>query len=62
MQFCTEMAITGLTITGAVYPLDAVSVPFHSILTQSNEATGPITVLIETGHAVLLAQSDPKQH
>ncbi|MDY8111023.1 thiamine diphosphokinase [Fulvimarina sp. 2208YS6-2-32] len=54
--------VTGLTITGARYPLDKVAVPFTSILTQSNEATGPISVRIETGHAILMAQADPDRH
>ncbi|MER0238936.1 thiamine diphosphokinase [Fulvimarina sp. MAC8] len=54
--------ITGLTITGAVYPLDDVEVPFTSILTQSNEATGPISVVIGRGTALLLAQTDPAAH
>ncbi|MEN3792092.1 thiamine diphosphokinase [Fulvimarina sp. MAC3] len=54
--------ISGLTITGAVYPLNDVSVPFTSILTQSNEATGPISVVIGTGRALLLAQADPSAH
>ncbi|EAU41308.1 hypothetical protein FP2506_01035 [Fulvimarina pelagi HTCC2506] len=51
--------VTGLMITGAVYPLDNVAVPFASILTQSNEATGPISVFMAEGHAILLAQVDP---
>ncbi|RFC63787.1 thiamine diphosphokinase [Fulvimarina endophytica] len=54
--------VTGLTIEGAVYPLDGVDLPFTSILTQSNEADGPIRVRIETGRAILLAQADPSAH
>lgn len=54
--------ISGLTITGAVYPLDDVSVPFTSILTQSNEARGAISVFIGQGRALLLAQADPSSH
>ncbi|MEF2551554.1 thiamine diphosphokinase [Aurantimonas sp. A2-1-M11] len=50
--------VSGLTITGAKWPLEAVDLPFHSILTQSNEALGPITVSLRGGAALLLAQSD----
>lgn len=51
--------LAGLTIVGAKWPLNDVSVPFHSILTQSNEAAGPVTVTLREGSAVLLAQADP---
>lgn len=51
--------LDGLTIEGAKWPLDHVHVPFLSILTQSNEASGPVTVSLKSGHAVFLAQSDP---
>ncbi|MBB4005500.1 MAG: thiamine diphosphokinase [Aurantimonas endophytica] len=51
--------LAGLTIAGAKWPLDEVSVPFHSILTQSNEAAGPITVTVREGAAILIAQADP---
>lgn len=53
--------ISGLSIQGATYPLGGVDLPFTSILTQSNEALGPITVRIETGRAILLAQSRPDE-
>ena len=52
-------ALRGLTIEGAKWPLDRAGVPLHSILTQSNEALGPITVTVESGEAILLAQADP---
>ncbi|MAY30738.1 MAG: thiamine diphosphokinase [Aurantimonas sp.] len=52
--------LSGLTISGAKWPLDAVDLPFHSILTQSNEALGPIAVTIREGTALLVAQADPK--
>lgn len=51
--------VAGLTIDGAKWPLHAVDLPFTSILTQSNEAAGPITVSIEKGDAILIAQADP---
>lgn len=51
--------LAGLTIAGAKWPLAEVAVPFHSILTQSNEAAGPITVTVREGAAVLIAQADP---
>lgn len=51
--------LAGLTIAGAKWPLTEVSLPFHSILTQSNEAAGPITVTVRQGAAILIAQADP---
>ncbi|UIJ72371.1 thiamine diphosphokinase [Aurantimonas sp. HBX-1] len=51
--------LAGLTIAGAKWPLDDVALPFHSILTQSNEAAGPITVSVREGAAILIAQADP---
>jgi len=52
--------VAGLTIRGAKWPLEDVDLPFHSILTQSNEALGPIAVTIREGAALLLAQDDPR--
>ena len=52
-------AVTGLTIEGAKWPLTDVDLPFTSILTQSNEAAGPIRVSVRQGDAILLAQADP---
>lgn len=49
--------LAGLTIEGARWPLDNVAVPFHSILTQSNEAAGPVTVTLKSGTAVMLIQA-----
>jgi thiamine pyrophosphokinase len=49
--------LDGLTIAGARWPLDDVAVPFHSILTQSNEAAGPVTITLGAGTAVLLVQA-----
>ena len=51
--------LSGLTIAGAKWPLTDVTVPFHSILTQSNEAAGPIEISVRQGRALLLAQVDP---
>ena len=51
--------LAGLTIEGAKWPLFEAEVPFHSILTQSNEAAGPVTVSLRRGAALLLAQADP---
>ncbi|MCB8840732.1 thiamine diphosphokinase [Aurantimonas sp. VKM B-3413] len=51
--------LTGLTIAGAKWPLTDLTVPFQSILTQSNEALGPVEISIERGRAILLAQADP---
>ena len=49
--------LAGLTIAGARWPLEDVAVPFHSILTQSNEAAGPVTITLRAGTAVLLIQA-----
>jgi thiamine pyrophosphokinase len=51
--------LTGLTIEGARFPLDRVALPFASILTQSNEATGPVRLGLGSGRAILLLQADP---
>ena len=52
-------AVRGLTIDGAKWPLANVDLPFTSILTQSNEAAGPVVVTVAEGDAMLLAQADP---
>lgn len=49
--------VEGLVIAGAKWPLEGVDLPFASILTQSNEATGPVEVTIAKGRAVLLVQA-----
>ncbi|WP_182086946.1 thiamine diphosphokinase [Aureimonas sp. ME7] len=49
----------GLTIEGARFPLDRADIPFASILTQSNEALGDVTVDLRKGRALLLLQADP---
>ncbi|WOC16475.1 thiamine diphosphokinase [Pseudochrobactrum sp. MP213Fo] len=47
--------LTRLTISGAEWPLDEVSVPFGSSLTLSNRVKDKLTVALGAGHAVLLA-------
>lgn len=51
--------LAGLTIHGARFPLDAADLPFASILTQSNEAEGPLEIGLTHGRAILLLQADP---
>lgn len=53
--------LSGLSVEGAAYPLEGIDLPFTSILTQSNEALGLITIRIEAGRAILLAQSAPDE-
>ncbi|WP_102960207.1 thiamine diphosphokinase [Mangrovicella endophytica] len=50
--------LAGLSIRGARFPLEDAAIPFSSILTQSNEATGPVEVTLRSGRAILLAQAD----
>jgi thiamine pyrophosphokinase len=52
--------VEGLTISGAKWPLADVALPFASILTQSNEATGPVEVSICKGRAVLIVQAEAR--
>ena len=51
--------LEGLSIAGARWPLEDVVVPFDSILTQSNQALGPVEITLESGTAVLLFQAQP---
>ncbi|WP_157070084.1 thiamine diphosphokinase [Aureimonas frigidaquae] len=53
-SICRFGEVTGLTIRGAKWPLDAVTLPFGSVLTQSNEAAGPVAITIATGRAFAL--------
>lgn len=48
--------LAGLAIRGARWPLAGVDLPFHSILTQSNEALGPIEIELRAGVAIVLLQ------
>jgi thiamine pyrophosphokinase len=47
--------LSGLTISGARWPLADADVPFGSTLTLSNVAEGPVTIRLESGRAVLFA-------
>ncbi|MEF2073670.1 thiamine diphosphokinase [Consotaella aegiceratis] len=47
----------GLSVSGAKWPLDAIDLPFHSVLTLSNEALGRVEVTIKRGRSIVLAQS-----
>lgn len=51
-------ALTGLTISGAKWPLTKQEVPFGSSLTLSNEVNGDLTVELDSGRALLVAQID----
>ncbi|WP_062017905.1 thiamine diphosphokinase [Aureimonas sp. AU4] len=50
--------VEGLTIRGARFPLHDVALPFGSLLTQSNEATGPVEIGCRSGRALVLLQED----
>lgn len=52
-------ALSGLTVEGAKWPLDAVEVPFGSSLTLSNEVKGSLRISLGSGRAVLLAHPYP---
>lgn len=47
--------LSGLTLAGAKWPLDAVEVDFGSSLTISNEVAGALRVTLGSGRAMLLA-------
>ncbi|WP_027166698.1 thiamine diphosphokinase [Mesorhizobium sp. WSM3224] len=51
--------LSGLTVTGAKWPLDRVEVAFGSSLTISNEVEGQLGVALERGRALLLAHPYP---
>ncbi|KHJ52997.1 thiamine pyrophosphokinase [Aureimonas altamirensis] len=48
---CKFSALSGLSIRGAKWPLDNIELPFGSLLTQSNEALGPVEIEIAAGRA-----------
>lgn len=52
--------LSGLTITGAKWPLECVEVPFGSSLTVSNEAVATLRVTLAVGRALLLAHPYPR--
>ena len=47
--------LTGLSLAGAKWPLDDVTVPFGSSLTISNEVRGGLEIALGGGRAMLLA-------
>ncbi|MCO5161721.1 MAG: thiamine diphosphokinase [Mesorhizobium sp.] len=49
--------ISGLSIEGAEWPLDRIHMEFGSSLTISNRVTGPLSVSLESGRALLVAQT-----
>lgn len=51
--------LTGLSVTGARWPLDRVTVPFGSSLTISNEVTRELTIELGSGRALVLAHPYP---
>lgn len=52
--------LTGLSLAGAKWPLDAVQVPFGSSLTISNEVCDGLDVTLGGGRAMLLAHPYPE--
>jgi thiamine pyrophosphokinase len=52
--------LTGLTVTGAQWPLDSVTVPFGSSLTLSNRVTGRLGIELGGGRALLIAHVLPE--
>ena len=48
-------SLSGLTVEGAKWPLDAVEVEFGSSLTLSNAVDGRLAVTLEKGRALLVA-------
>lgn len=47
--------LSGVTISGARWPLSDAAVPFGSSLTMSNEVTGRLAVSLKSGRAMLFA-------
>jgi thiamine pyrophosphokinase len=52
-------ALSGLTLQGARWPLNQVTVPFGSSLTISNEVSGKLTISLGLGRAMLIAHPFP---
>ncbi|MFK7791498.1 MAG: thiamine diphosphokinase [Devosiaceae bacterium] len=48
--------LTGLTLTGAVWPLEERDMPFGDTLTISNEVAGTMSAKLRGGRALLIAQ------
>ncbi|KAA0968880.1 thiamine diphosphokinase [Aureimonas fodinaquatilis] len=55
---CKFSAIGNLSIRGARWPLYNVDVPFLSILTQSNEALGPVEIELSSGRALAIFEAN----
>ncbi|TGQ30471.1 MULTISPECIES: thiamine diphosphokinase [unclassified Mesorhizobium] len=51
--------LSGLTVTGAKWPLNGVEIAFGSSLTISNEVKGRLEIALDSGHALLLAHPFP---
>ncbi len=51
--------LSGLSVSGAKWPLDNVEVPFGSSLTISNEVKGDLRISLAVGRALLLAHPFP---
>lgn len=51
--------LSGVTVTGAKWPLDQVEVPFGSSLTVSNEVSGGLRISFAVGRALLIAHPYP---
>jgi thiamine pyrophosphokinase len=52
-------ALSGLTVTGAKWPLESVDVAFGSSLTISNETRGRLGIVLGGGRAMLIAHPRP---
>lgn len=55
---CKFSALSGLSIRGAKWPLDRIELPFGSLLTQSNEAIGPVEIELSAGRAFAVFNMD----
>jgi thiamine pyrophosphokinase len=51
--------LSGLSVSGAKWPLDRVEVPFGSSLTISNEVCSELRITLGVGRAMLLAHPHP---
>jgi thiamine pyrophosphokinase len=51
--------LSGLTLRGVKWPLDAIEVAFGSSLTMSNEVNGGLSVELKNGRAMLIAHPFP---
>lgn len=51
--------LTGLSVSGAKWPLESAEVPFGSSLTISNEVVGELRITLAVGRALLLAHPYP---